>query len=126
MAVLKLQFSEEDRVLLDTEVQTELTLQELLTLLPTLTQSKKKNTSPGRYGPLTDHLLQQTANKVTLGFTVIEKLLGFSLPASARKHRAWWGNHENGHTQARGWLQAGWTVEKVDLAGEEITFQKEE
>ncbi|PYI54042.1 DUF7662 domain-containing protein [Paenibacillus flagellatus] len=58
--------------------------------------------------------------EVRLTFLEIENILGFKLPASAYKHRSWWGNHESS-TQALAWLNAGWEVAKVEL-GKSVTF----
>lgn len=62
---------------------------------------------------------------MVLSFEEIEDVLGFSLPASASKHSAWWAN--GGHTQASAWLDAGWLVESPTGAvhTHTVTFIKE-
>ncbi len=58
-------------------------------------------------------------------FTEIERVLGFPLPKSARRHPAWWANEKNGrHTHARAWIGAGWKTEDVDIAAESVTFRR--
>ncbi len=73
------------------------------------------------YWRLRRFLERQRADKIVLSFEELEGILGHPLPPSARKHRAWWGNW-HGHSQARAWLEAGWKVLEVDLAGEEVVF----
>jgi hypothetical protein len=79
----------------------------------------------GKYEPLTDHLRNRGSEEWAPSFAEIEEILGFSLPASARKYREWWGNQSGaGHSQASGWQDAGWRVWKVDLDGERVVFQR--
>jgi hypothetical protein len=47
---------------------------------------------------------------------------GHRLPASARRHRAWWANDATGHAHASAWLEAGYRTEQVDMAGEKLVF----
>jgi hypothetical protein len=78
----------------------------------------------GKYEPLADHLRGLRTSDWAPRFTEIEDILGFSLPPSARKYREWWGNQTGaGHSQARGWQDAGWQVWKVDLNGERVIFR---
>jgi hypothetical protein len=51
----------------------------------------------------------------------MEDLLGFSLPNSAYKHRAWWSNGKKGGSKF--WLRVGWLVDSVVL-NERVTFRK--
>ena len=79
----------------------------------------------GKYEPLTDHLKGRDPAEWAPSFAEIEAILGFPLPASARKYREWWGNQAGaGHSQARGWQDAGWRVWKVDLDEERVVFQR--
>ena len=78
-----------------------------------------------KYEPLKRHLESRFLVRETrLRFVEIEKLLGFSLPASARSYPAWWSNTRGSHTHAAAWLDAGWTTAKLDLAGGAVTFVK--
>ena len=52
-------------------------------------------------------------------FTEIETILGFKLPASARRWNAWWANEAEPttHVQKKAWLAHGWITQQVDLKG---------
>lgn len=76
----------------------------------------------GRYAPLSVHLANSGAHEVTVSFDEVEAILGADLPASARKHRAWWAN--GGHVQADAWGRAGFEVDHVDLATELVRFRR--
>ena len=72
----------------------------------------------GKGGPLTTWLAA-ASSPATLSFSDIERILGSPLPASARKHRAWWANSPS-RTVPRQWLTAGWRAEEVEMASEQI------
>ena len=77
---------------------------------------RRNTSSGGTYQPLSSHLGGVGQARVALTFSAIERILGRSLPASARKHRAWWSNERSGsHSHARAWMDAGWSVEGVDF-----------
>jgi hypothetical protein len=79
----------------------------------------------GKYEPLAAHLESASADQWSATFAQVEQVLGFPLPPSARKHREWWSNQAGaGHSQARGWQDAGWRVWKVDLDAERVVFQR--
>lgn len=60
-----------------------------------------------RYDGLRSYLSEQSEPQVRLSFAEIERIIGQPLPASARRHRAWWANERNGtHVHARSWLEA--------------------
>lgn len=75
-----------------------------------------------KYSALTDHLAKQREQRVTMTFSDVERILGGSLPNSARTHRPWWANSSHGHVQARGWMDAGYESQDVDLATERLVF----
>lgn len=78
-----------------------------------------------KYEPLLRFLeARGGSSMIRLSFTEIDELLGFRLPASARKHQAWWSNTRAGHSHAAAWLDAGWKTETLDLAGERVSFAK--
>lgn len=80
----------------------------------------------GAYAPLGEYLSsQRDRHRVSLSFREVESILGRALPTSARKHRAWWGNNAGSHSQARSWLNAGWTVANVDLNGARVSFDQD-
>lgn len=77
-----------------------------------------------KYSPLTKHLQHRVPGQwATLSFGELKNILGFALPNSAWNHQAWWGNHE-GNSQARGWMDAGFEVEAVNLNAGTVRFVK--
>ncbi len=78
--------------------------------------------SVGKYDPLRRFLTEFDGNEWAATFDQIEQVLGFSLPASARKWRPWWANVENGPSQTRAWAAAGWKTRQVNLADETLVF----
>jgi len=77
-----------------------------------------------RYSCLKKYLAKTGKEEITLSFLEIERILGFSLPASARNLRVWWSN-DRYHSQSKnGWLSAGYMVIKVDFDEETVTFRK--
>jgi hypothetical protein len=77
-----------------------------------------------KYDPLTKHLKAQRADRVPMTFAELEKVLGFPLPPSSRKHRAWWANDPQGHVNARAWRAAGYQSADVDLDALKLVFVK--
>ena len=77
----------------------------------------------GKYGPLQRHLTELNGEEWQASFADIEAIIGSNLPASARSHRAWWGN-DRSHGHARAWLDAGWQTADVDMAAESLRFQR--
>ena len=77
-----------------------------------------------KYDPLSRHLRNLSRDKWVANFRGIEKILGFALPHSARKHPAWWANNEVEGRHSGAWLSAGWLTEDLNLSRERIIFQK--
>jgi hypothetical protein len=77
----------------------------------------------GRYDPLREHLESSGEERVTLRFEDIEQILAASLPASARRHRPWWGNNERS-SQAAAWMGAGYEVDAVDQRVGWVRFRR--
>ncbi len=75
-----------------------------------------------KYGPLADHLRSHGGEACSLTLVEIERIIGCSLPASARKHRSWWGN-DGTHTQARAWMGAGFGAEPAPRRIEPVVFR---
>lgn len=75
---------------------------------------------PSKYYRLSEHLQERNDREWVASFAEIEKLIGRSLPASARQYHSWWANRPlaQGHT----WLSAGWRVTQPDLEKEQVTF----
>jgi hypothetical protein len=71
-----------------------------------------------KYEALELHLrtVPATTREVTLSFSEIERILGAPLPASAKSHRAWWGNQKDtkNRPQVHAWLSAGFVVDAVN------------
>ena len=78
-----------------------------------------------KYDPLFQHL-NAAHGVVDLVFGDIEKILGFSLPPSARRYPAWWSNSGGTHIQSQAWQAAGYKTEAVDLAGQTVRFVPEQ
>jgi hypothetical protein len=77
-----------------------------------------------KYEPLGEFLGRLDAQHWRPTFHELERLLGTELPASARKRTAWWGNDAATGSHAKTWTDAGWTVEKVDLPKQVVSFIK--
>lgn len=76
----------------------------------------------GKYDPLRDYLAAAAGTEVTMSFGELEELVG-ALPASARIHRAWWGNND-ANVEARAWMAAGWHVRSVNQAAGRVVFTR--
>ncbi len=71
-----------------------------------------------KYDALRRFLESQGAREVTFHFSDAPKVLGFSLPAAASEHRAFWGNQTDtsNRPHARAWQQAGYEVDTCKLS----------
>ncbi len=78
-----------------------------------------------KYAPLRRHLQSRTDIEASMSFEQVERILGFELPSSARKHQPWWANTGGTHVHAAAWLDAGWRTSRVDVAGERLVFVKD-
>ena len=76
------------------------------------------------YAAIGSHLAGVAGDEATLTFDDVERIVGRSLPMSARKHRAWWANTDT-HSQARTWLTVGWRVDAADLEAGTVTFVRD-
>jgi hypothetical protein len=78
----------------------------------------------GKYAPLYRHLAKWRGKEWRVTFEEVEKLLGFTLPNSARVHRPWWANQgeKGGHSHALAWEMAGWKTTQVEMAKEQVVF----
>ena len=77
-----------------------------------------------KYQALKDHLLRRTEPRIPMTFAEIERIIGASLPPSARRHRAWWSNNGRNNVMTRFWLEAGYRTAQVDIAGERLVFER--
>ncbi len=77
------------------------------------------------YTPLS-RFLQDLSDGVTaleMPFKNVESILGRPLPASARRHNAWWANDSTSHTQSKAWLEVGWRA-SVSLEEQVVVFER--
>lgn len=74
-----------------------------------------------KYDPLKRHLAASTG-PVEFEFAAVEKILGFSLPVSAKRYAAWWSNSGGTHVQAAAWLEAGYRTENVSIDRQTVHF----
>jgi hypothetical protein len=63
-------------------------------------------------------------DRTRLSFGEIERILRFDLPNSARQYAPWWANSGGSHIQADAWMSSGWRTAQVDVAGEQVTFER--
>ena len=79
-----------------------------------------------KYHNLSAHLSALGSEEWSASFADIERILGFSLPASAGRYPAWWSNQTGiGHTQSASWQAVGWRTRDVALAKRRVTFVRE-
>ncbi len=76
-----------------------------------------------KYAPLQDYLVRQNRPVVPLTFGEIEKALGFKLPNSAYRHRAWWSNNVNNSVMTQVWKNAGFRTRDVDMEKQTVVFE---
>lgn len=77
-----------------------------------------------KFEPLTSFLRSLPNDERRMTFGEVERVLGFALPPSARRHRPWWSNNPHNSAMTRAWLVAGFHTEQVDMAGETLVFRK--
>lgn len=78
----------------------------------------------GKYGPLSQYLRKSGQDLVRMRFEEIEKVLGFELPPSSRRHRAWWSNNPENNVMTNAWIDAGYRTEDVDLESRRLVFRR--
>ena len=78
-----------------------------------------------KYEGLTGHLKNRAAftSIVKLSFARIDGLIGSNLPMEAYRNETWWNNSASS-AHAKGWLNAGWEVQEVNLKEEFVVFKK--
>ena len=76
-----------------------------------------------KYRPLAEYLYEKWDKRIVLTYGEIEKLLGFSLPASANKFpQSYWANTKT-HSYATSWLCVGYKA-KVDADNKTVAFER--
>ena len=79
----------------------------------------------GEYDRLGSHLRRRSGPIWQASFADIEAIMGTPLPASARRHNAWWANQTGrGHSQARAWQEAAWRTRRLDLKAGKVDFER--
>ena len=70
-----------------------------------------------KYSPLSVYLSQARKTTITLTFAQLDEILGFPLPASAKRHQAFWANQSDTRIRpwARAWQTAGYRVDGIHL-----------
>lgn len=77
-----------------------------------------------KYDALRRFLEARTETVVRVSFEELDAVVG-GLPRSARVHRQWWENGKSmPSSQTRGWLDAGFLVEAVDLERGVVRFAR--
>jgi len=78
-----------------------------------------------KYDPLIEHLRSASGDRVVLGFSQVEQIIGAELPKTARKDFAWWANSSptDTHKWSHSWQAAGWRA-KVKFADGTVTFTR--
>ena len=89
-------------------------------------QTYRDMAARGKYRNLFAHLCDLQSHEWQATFREIESILGFTLPASARLYRPWWGNQRlgGGHSQALAWNVAGWETADVDMDAETLVLRR--
>jgi hypothetical protein len=78
-----------------------------------------------KYGGLTSYLRFRGGftNAVRLSFARIDGIIGENLPMNAYRSEKWWENSSTS-PHAKGWLDAGWEVQEVNLKEGFAVFKK--
>ncbi len=78
-----------------------------------------------KYEGLTRHLKFRAAftSVVKLSFARIDGLIGSNLPMLAYREESWWSNALSS-AHSKGWLDAGWEVQEVNLKEGTVVFRK--
>lgn len=77
----------------------------------------------GKYESLGRYLGALQSDRWPATFRDVEAVLDAELPASARRHSAWWSNDER-HSQASVWMSAGWRTCNVDVRQGTVVFRR--
>lgn len=79
----------------------------------------------GKYRRLFDYLVGHEAEPISLSFAEVERILGFPLPPSSRRHMPHWYGYE-GSAVARAIRDAGWRARHVSLEDESLELWPED
>ncbi len=91
---------------------------------PIIVKTEAKEKISAKYYKLADYLLSSGKKSVTLSYEEIEKILGFSLPLTAREFKhSFWANTKT-HSYSSSWMAVGYRT-RVNIDADEVTFYKE-
>lgn len=81
-------------------------------------ERSRSSRSMTKYQPLREYLAErQHMSRVRMTFAEVAAVIGEALPPSAFKYREWWSDTTN-RSQAAAWMDAGFKVDNVQLAGD--------
>lgn len=76
-----------------------------------------------KYRKLAEYLLATNEMRVTLSYSQIEEILGFTLPDTARNFKpSFWANTRT-HSYASSWMGVGYKTQ-IDAKSDKVTFVK--
>ncbi len=78
-----------------------------------------------KFANLKDYLITSGKNEITLTFDEMEAIIGFPLPESAKKHRAYFANTTN-HSISKAWMEAGYFATDLDIYEQKIIFRQKD
>ncbi|WP_425426665.1 DUF7662 domain-containing protein [Acuticoccus yangtzensis] len=77
-----------------------------------------------KYVSIQHYLEKRPQDRVPMTFDEIEEVLGFRLPASAHRHRAWWSNNSSNSVMTDCWMKAGFKTSDVDMEKRKLVFRR--
>ncbi len=77
-----------------------------------------------KFSNLTKYLKDKNEDVIKMRFCDIEDIVGFPLPESAHKHRAYFAN-VLGHSISKAWMEAGYRSANINIFDKTIEFIKE-
>ncbi len=77
-----------------------------------------------KYSIFGEYLAKRREKQIELSFEQIEGILGFRLPPTAYKQRAWWSNNIRNSVMTKVWRKAGFRSQDVDMAKKRLVFRR--
>ena len=84
---------------------------------------ERKRRRTGKFEALKDFLIAQQSETIRLTFAEIESMIADSLCKSAYQYSAYWHSSET-HTLPNMIIDAGYTIENVDLQNQTLTLKR--
>lgn len=91
---------------------------------PSERKSKTQITPEWKYYKLKKYFSRHSESSITLTFSQIEKIIGFPLPASARRTTDCWYPRSKYNTLAEAWLTEGYSLFRLDIPHEKMTLHR--